>query len=439
MWTFPRSQRCRCNDEYLFALLLPLPQKIIFCNPSRKATPLKTTSRPHFFSSFVRQVFALANCLPGPSAAQVVLNGVTVGTGSVVLGLLACVLFMIPGAFALGLFGVYVGSGGNGETPAMLSLPWVVNMQEGVGLAAISLIATGAFELSSKLVSDRLTKVLYSGTVAITLIFTTVWWTTPLCLILGGAASFVAATITGFALAVEAGGTASAWSPPSSPGLLSPRAGASLFAAPLVLLIACLSLEFFLPALTSGSNAFRVILIFFRCGSLVFGGGPVVVPILLDQLVPPGLLTSSQFLLGFGAVSMLPGPMFNVAAFCGGVVNGSSGALLCWVAMVLPGTAMSVGALPLWSSVRSLPMVKVVLKGVNACAAGLMAAAFVNLWIKLVGGEADGTAGTAALSANARAAAVVTFISSQVIFGAPSQAIIVAGVAFGLAVAHFSS
>ena len=63
----------------------------------------------------------------------------------------------------------------------------------------------------------------------------------------------------------------------------------------------------------------------------MFGGGPVVIPLLLLQLVSQHLVTSDQFLLGFAVVQILPGPMFNLAAFAGGLISGDfTGAFLAW-------------------------------------------------------------------------------------------------------------
>ncbi len=87
--------------------------------------------------------------------------------------------------------------------------------------------------------------------------------------------------------------------------MISTQTGVLLFTLPWVLLCATFAVQIF----GLGGDAVKTVAIFFRAGSLVFGGGPVVVPMLLTQLVPAGLLTEAQFLLGFGAVNLMPGPM----------------------------------------------------------------------------------------------------------------------------------
>jgi len=184
---------------------------------------------------------------------------------------------------------------------------------------------------------------------------------------------------------------------------------------------------------TSGTGL-GVISIFYRCGSLVFGGGPVVVPILLNELEPSGLLSPRQFLLGFGAVNILPGPLFNVAAFCGGIIGGVGGAFACWCAMMLPGIVMAVGALPIWSSIRNNHAMNAFLAGVNASASGLMTAAFVGLWLTLVvDANTSETVGAVALPSSAKAATILAFVSIQAIFKVKSHWVVFLGALFGLA------
>jgi len=332
------------------------------------------------------EAFALANCLPGPTASQVVLGGVAAGTESPIAGVLAVLLFMLPGALVLGALGILVGSSSSSSDSGsdgggFLTNPWVLSMQEGVGLAAISIIAKAAYELANTLVQTPLQQALFAFTCVTTVAFNEFWWVAPLTLVLSG--------LTGYALVPDPLTPSEQLPPPTSPPLDQPREratalgtggissflGGVLFIGPWVLLLAAIVPEFFGQPLGPVS-------IFYRVGCLVYGGGPVVVPLLLTQL--RGILTHQQFLLGFGVVNCMPGPMFNVAAYCGGVAFGAWGAAMCWGAMVLPGTAMALGALPLWGKVRSSEAMAKALTGINAAAAGLMVAAFLELWLSLV-------------------------------------------------------
>ena len=87
---------------------------------------------------------------------------------------------------------------------------------------------------------------------------------------------------------------------------------------------------------------------FYRAGSLVFGGGHVVLPLLQAAVVPPGWVSNDVFLAGYGAAQAVPGPLFTFSAYLGTVMgptpNGVAGAALCLVAMFLPSFLLVIGA-----------------------------------------------------------------------------------------------
>jgi chromate transporter len=96
---------------------------------------------------------------------------------------------------------------------------------------------------------------------------------------------------------------------------------------------------------------------FFRVGSLVFGGGHVVLPLIQAEVVPPGWITNEQFIAGYGAAQAVPGPLFTFAAYLGAVIhpwpNGWVGAALALGAIFLPSILLIIGALPLWNRLRA--------------------------------------------------------------------------------------
>src|SRR5207249_4357264 len=96
---------------------------------------------------------------------------------------------------------------------------------------------------------------------------------------------------------------------------------------------------------------------FFRVGSLVFGGGHVVLPLIQAEVVPPGWITNEQFIAGYGAAQAVPGPLFTFAAYLGAVMhpwpNGWAGAALALGAIFFPSFLLIVGGLPLWNRLRA--------------------------------------------------------------------------------------
>ena len=133
---------------------------------------------------------------------------------------------------------------------------------------------------------------------------------------------------------------------------------------------------------TCERHLFLVFDAFYRAGSLVFGGGHVVLPLLQASVVPPGWVTNDAFLAGYGAAQAVPGPLFTFAAYLGAVMgpapNGLLGAALSLVAVFLPSFLLVIGALPFWEQLRRRPAAQAALRGVNAAVVGLLLAAFYN-------------------------------------------------------------
>ncbi|WP_324254309.1 chromate efflux transporter [Paenibacillus sp. GM2] len=124
---------------------------------------------------------------------------------------------------------------------------------------------------------------------------------------------------------------------------------------------------------------------FYRAGSLVFGGGHVVLPILQAELVPSGWLTDAQFLAGYGAAQAVPGPLFTFSAYLGSVMNGWAGAVAALIAMFLPSFLLVIGTLPYWDTIRRRSNVQFVFQGMNAAVVGILLAALYDpVWIKAI-------------------------------------------------------
>jgi chromate transporter len=156
-------------------------------------------------------------------------------------------------------------------------------------------------------------------------------------------------------------------------------------AGAVALILFCVLL-FGLPALPDiGSHAIRVFDAFYRSGALVFGGGHVVLPLLQQQTVAAGLVSSNDFLAGYGAAQAIPGPLFTFAAFLGWSMSAEPnrwhGALLATGGIFLPGLLLVIAALPYWQALRARASMIAMLSGVNAAVVGLLAGALYSpLW-----------------------------------------------------------
>jgi len=151
--------------------------------------------------------------------------------------------------------------------------------------------------------------------------------------------------------------------------------------AALLLFVALLLLLPPLAAVT-GSQTLRLIEAFYRAGSLVFGGGHVVLPLLQAAVVPSGWVSNDAFLAGYGAAQAMPGPLFTFAAYLGAVMqpapNGWLGAL---VAIFAPSFLLFAGLIPFWDTLRRRQGAQAMLRGVNAAVVGvLLAALYTPVW-----------------------------------------------------------
>ena len=139
----------------------------------------------------------------------------------------------------------------------------------------------------------------------------------------------------------------------------------------------------------NGEGLLKVTGAFYQAGALVFGGGHVVLPMLQEAVVAPGLITADEFLAGYGAAQAVPGPMFTLAAFLGERLPNSQGGLLgasiALGAIFLPGFLLVAGVLPLWRAIAGRAVAARAIAGVNAAVVGLLAAALYDpIWTSVV-------------------------------------------------------
>jgi chromate transporter len=308
------------------------------------------------------ELLGLGQGLPGPTSTQMV---VAVGTARAgpLGGLLALTFFLLPAAVIMGLAGL-----GVSEFLTASNRPvWL----DGIQPATVALVAVAAWRLGLAVVKTRTTIILMllGGAAA------TLWplpWVFPAALILGGLVSVITLRRGGSDLS------------PSDPGVplanlgISRLVGGLLLATFFLLLFGLILARLTFPELNQG--LFGLFESFYRMGSLIFGGGQVVLPMMLTEVVNTGLVTEQEFLDGFALMLALPGPMFAFSGYLGAVAAGPSGLLVALVGLFLPGVLIIFAVLPFWERVRQYSWVRQVLVGVNATAIGLVVAAVFMLW-----------------------------------------------------------
>lgn len=138
-----------------------------------------------------------------------------------------------------------------------------------------------------------------------------------------------------------------------------------------------------------GGEYLKIFEVFYRIGSIVFGGGVVVIPMLQNEVVPLGWVTNEQFFQGLGLTQSLPGPVFNFSSFLGATYKGLKGAIVAELGLFGPGYILIFAMLPFWSKVRHMAWFKAVLQGVKASAIGLIGSGCVFLYASAVKTAAD--------------------------------------------------
>jgi len=121
---------------------------------------------------------------------------------------------------------------------------------------------------------------------------------------------------------------------------------------------------------------------FYRIGSLVFGGGHVVLPLIQSEVVQSGFINIDSFLSGYGLAQIIPGPMFTLSSYIGATAFGQSSpllaSLLCTLALFLPSFLILFAILPTWKNMHLSPRLNQILQSINCAVIGLLAAAYIN-------------------------------------------------------------
>ena len=128
---------------------------------------------------------------------------------------------------------------------------------------------------------------------------------------------------------------------------------------------------------------------FYRVGSLVFGGGHVVLPLLQAEVVPTGWVSPEAFLSGYSAAQAVPGPLFTFAAFLGASTQTGGSAwvsgMVCVLAIFAPSFLLVFGAMPFWEQLRRSPKIQATLAGINIAVVGMLLAALYNpVWTNAI-------------------------------------------------------
>ncbi|SMR63827.1 unnamed protein product [Zymoseptoria tritici ST99CH_3D1] len=380
-----------------------------------------------------QEMFALCQALSGPASTKMIyaINvlhyGLAVGVGS---------FFVWSLPMAIAAFGLGLGVGNIGEE---LPAP-VYALLSGLNSATVGIIALAAVQLSNKAITDTLTRclVFLGGTAG--MLYNALWYY-PVLMAAGG----IVTVIFDLKLvqrawrklsprqeapppeevhhsAIEMGSIHHSAEPRASTSNLHARTSTIKTPTDPTEPTAAVSHQSVLaeeistpptPVLSSWKLATAIITAFFAsfitvmvccgtfgganrgfdlfsnlylAGTIIFGGGPVVIPLLREYIVTPGFVSPRDFILGLAITQAFPGPNFNFAVYCGTLaVQGSRippvvGAMIGYVGIFLPGMWLHTGFIGLWSSVRKVQVVRALLRGIHASAVGLVFTAVYRIF-----------------------------------------------------------
>ena len=303
----------------------------------------------------------LCQFLPGPASSQV---GMALGLSRAGYSgaLAAWAGFTLPSAIVLVLFALGISSYGDAVSPGAL---------HGLKVVAVAVVAQAVWGMARNLCTDVLRVTIMAIAACFVLLVPAAW---------GQVGVIAAAGIAGLLLFKPA----QTVEHDPLPITVSHRAGVVWLSLFFALLVGLPVLAQLLP-----NQTVAIVDAFFRAGSLVFGGGHVVLPLLQAEVVPSGWVSNEVFLAGYGAAQAVPGPLFTFAAFLGASMSTAPsswiGGLIALVAIFVPSFLLVVGALPFWEQLRRNVRTQAALAGVNAAVVGLLLAALYQpVWTSAI-------------------------------------------------------
>ena len=378
-------------------------------------------------------MFALTQALPGPASTKMIFNITQVYAG-VTPAFFVFLLWSLPGATVM--YGLSLGVQ---QMDEILPGP-AYALLSGMNAATVGIIALSALQLAKRAVTDPLTRILVLFGGCASLCYSALWYS-PALLAFGGFVTltwdtgggalrnkwrsmrngrsanppepeaglentFIPADIVKSNQSPDSIGSDRGLAPPStvsSSGETSQTTAQPFHDIPAhalpakvgLILIALFFTSFTIlmtlrGSLTRPPLSFSIFNSLFLAGTIVFGGGTVIIALLRDYVVEPGWVSPRDFLLGLAVIQALPGPNSNFGVYLGalalaGPVSTVSvptifGALVAFVGLFAPCLWLSVGFQSLWQSSRKRQEVMSVLRGINATAVGFVFAAVYRLW-----------------------------------------------------------
>jgi len=299
--------------------------------------------------------------LPGASSTQT-LTLIGYKRGGVSLAVLTLIIWILPACTLMAVFSFVV--------RYTDTAPSGFNIFKFIQPMAVGFLAFAAYNVFKTSIKNLITYVIMLLSLLITFILFKTPWVFPILIILGGVATNF--SNKRFPRNKELKPKMVKWT--------------NIWLFVLVFIIAGILSETSRTQNWENKRSYALFENFYRFGSLVFGGGDVLMPMMYDQYVVRNKIkyniTREEYLTGWGVVRAIPGPVFSVGAYTAGLVMRPEGkkmqllgCLLGAVAIFLPSALLVLFFYPVWHNLKKYPIVYRALEGINAAVVGIMWAA----------------------------------------------------------------
>lgn len=312
--------------------------------------------------------------LPGASSTQTI-TLIGYKRGGVLLATITLIIWILPACFLMGIFSFLLSA-----FPARNLTAGLLKFLQPMAIGFLAYAAIRAFHVSIK---NLITQIIMLVAMLVTFVFFRTPWIFPILILAGSiATNFSSKRIPG-----------------NEPIKRRQIQWRNIWLFVLIFVIAGALSETARKQNWENRKAFNLFENFYRFGSFVFGGGDVLLPMMLDQYVErptapvvkernPNVIRvdRADILTGFGIVRAIPGPVFSVASFTGGIALKDAGykmqllgCVIGTIAIFLPSALLVLFFFPVWQYLKKYVVVYRSLEGINAVVVGVMWAATLYL------------------------------------------------------------
>lgn len=311
------------------------------------------------------EYMSFCQMLPGPSSTQTI-TLIGYKRGGTPLAFITLLIWILPAVILMGLLAVLVNYFGTKEIQT--------NLFKYVQPMGVGFILYAAYKAMRVSVNNIATYTIMIAALLITILFRSPW-VFPLLIILGGIVSnFSDKRIPNINTAKKTIRWANLW------GFL------------IVFIIAGILSELARIQQWHTARFFNLFENFFRFGSIVFGGGHVLIPMMYEQYVLrplflhiPPYMSNSEFLIGAGMINAVPGPVFSICTYIGamsgrsvGLYGQFIGGIVSTIGVFLPSVLMLLFFFPIYQNLKKYTIIFRALEGIHAVVVGIM---WASAWI----------------------------------------------------------